>query len=359
MHIHRKKTKLSLRDAGITAGIFLFTCLLCFLFRFIGGHANYAPMLFILSVFMTARFTEGYVWGIAASLVDVLTVNYLFTYPYFHFNFTLAGYPVTMISMLAVSLTTSALTSRAKLVERVRIEAEHEKTRSNLLRAVSHDLRTPLTSILGATSAVIEHGETMSQQERVELLKGAQENASWLIRMVENLLAITRVDAKEGGRIVKTPEAAEEIIAEAVAKFKKQFSNIQVQVRVPDELLMVPMDSLLIGQVLMNLMENAVIHGKTTTCIWLSLMRQGETAVFEVRDNGVGIAPEKLPHIFEGTLPSDHFSREDGKRSMGIGLSVCNTIVQAHGGTLTASNTPEGGACFSFSLSLTEDDNGQ
>lgn len=159
MHIHRKKTKLSLRDAGITAGIFLFTCLLCFLFRFIGGHANYAPMLFILSVFMTARFTEGYVWGIAASLMDVLTVNYLFTYPYFHFNFTLAGYPVTMISMLAVSLTTSALTSRAKLVERVRIEAEHEKTRSNLLRAVSHDLRTPLTSILGQLRQLLSTGK--------------------------------------------------------------------------------------------------------------------------------------------------------------------------------------------------------
>ena len=269
MHLPKKKTKLSVRDAGISFGIFLFTGILCALLRFAGGHANYASMLFILSVFMTARFTEGYVWGIAASLIDVLTVNYLFTYPYFHFNFT-----------LAVSLATSALTSRAKLVERIRIEAEHEKTRSNLLRAVSHDLRTPLTSILGATSAVIEHGETLSQQERVELLEGAQEDARWLIRMVENLLAVTRVDADGGGQIVKTPEAAEEIIAEAVAKFKKQFPDANVQVRVPDELLIVPMDSVLIGQVLMNLMENAVVHGEKTTHILLSLTKRNNRAFF-------------------------------------------------------------------------------
>ena len=359
MHLPKKKTKLSVRDAGVAFGIFLFTCILCALLRFVGGHANYASMLFILSVFMTARFTEGYVWGIAASLIDVLTVNYLFTYPYFHFNFTLAGYPITMICMLAVSLATSALTSRAKLVERIRIEAEHEKTRSNLLRAVSHDLRTPLTSILGATSAVIEHGETLSQQERVELLEGAQEDARWLIRMVENLLAVTRVDADGGGQIVKTPEAAEEIIAEAVAKFKKQFPDANVQVRVPDELLMVPMDSVLIGQVLMNLMENAVVHGEKTTHILLSLTKQNNRAFFEVEDDGVGIDPERLPHIFDGTLPQDNFSHVNGKRSMGIGLSVCDTIVRAHVGVLEAKNRPEGGASFSFSLSITEDQNGQ
>lgn len=358
MHLSKKRARLSVRDAGIAAGIFLVTCLLCALLRFVGGNANYASMLFILSVFMTARFTEGYVWGIAASLVNVLTVNYLFTYPYFHFNFTLAGYPLTMFSMLAVSLTTSALTSRAKLVERIRIEAEHEKTRSNLLRAVSHDLRTPLTSILGATSAVIEHGEALSQTERVELLEGAQEDARWLIRMVENLLAVTRVDAEGSGQIVKTPDVAEEVIAEAVAKFKKQFPEARVQVCVPDELLMVPMDSVLISQVLMNLLENAVVHGETNR-VSLSLSRQDDRAVFRVEDDGVGIDPEKLPHLFDGTLPQDRFSHVNGKRSMGIGLSVCNTIVRAHGGVLEAANRPQGGAVFSFSLSLTEDQDGQ
>ncbi|MBR4888361.1 MAG: DUF4118 domain-containing protein [Clostridia bacterium] len=349
---HRWYPKVTRRDLLITSGICAVTCILCFLLSFLGDGTNYAPMIFVLSVFMTARFTNGYVYGIVMSLVDVLLVNYVFTYPYFTFNFTLAGYPITFISSLAVSLTTSALTSRAKQSEKIRMEADREKTRSNLLRAVSHDLRTPLTSILGAISAVSENDEALSHEERVALLHSAQDDAQWLIRIVENLLAVTRVDSG-GSRVVKTPEAAEEVLAAALAKFKKRFPEVNVQAQVPDEFLMVPMDSLLIEQVIGNLLENAVLHGKNADQIRLSVYRRGQNAVFEVRDNGCGISPEKLKDIRDGKSVSAGTSG-DSHRNMGIGLSVCHSIIKAHGGSLYAENAPEGGAVFSFDLALEE-----
>ena len=338
------------RDVLLSFGIFILTCGLCVLLSFIGSSTNYAPMIFILSVFMTARFTNGYVCGIAAALLGVLVVNYAFTYPYLSFNFTLAGYPITIISMLAVSVTTSALTSRAKESEKIKIEAEREKTRSNLLRAVSHDLRTPLTSILGATSAVLENDAALTHEERVSLLQSAQDDAQWLIRVVENLLAVTRVDA-EGSHIVTTPEAAEEVVAAAVAKFHRRFPDIEVIPRAPEELLLVPMDSVLIEQVLLNLLENAAVHGKTVDRIWLSVQKEGNKAVVEVRDNGVGLDPRRVEDITAGRMVSGG-EKGDSHRSMGIGISVCHSIIHAHSGCMTAGNAPGGGAVFRFELAL-------
>lgn len=350
--MRRSIPKVSGKDALVSLGIFALACGVCALLSVIDGSANYASMIFILAVFMTARFTNGYFCGIVASLLGVLMVNYAFTYPYFVFNFTLTGYPLTIISMLAVSLTTSALTTRAKQSEKIRLEADREKTRSNLLRAVSHDLRTPLTSILGATSAVMENDEHLSHEERVALLKGAQDDAQWLIRIVENLLAVTRVDAG-ASQVVKTAEPAEEIIAASVAKFTKRFPEMKVLAKAPDELLMVPMDSVLIEQVISNLLENAALHGQNADCVELSVHREGKNAVFEVRDNGMGIEPDKLADILAGRSVSSG-QTTDSRRNMGIGLSVCNSIIKAHGGRMEAENASSGGAVFRFKLALEE-----
>lgn len=340
------------RDVLVSLGICALTCAVCVPLSLIGDSNNYAPMIFVLSVFMTARFTVGYLCGIVMSLVDVLLVNFVFTYPYLSFNFTLTGYPISIISMLGVSLATSALTTRAKQSEKIRLEAEREKTRSNLLRAVSHDLRTPLTSILGATSAVIENDENLSHEARVNLLRSAQDDAQWLIRIVENLLAVTRVDSG-ANRIVKAPEPAEEILAAAVQKFKKRFPEMQVLARAPEELLMVPMDSVLIEQVISNLLENAALHGKTADRVELSVRREDKTAVFEVRDNGVGVDADKLTDIMAGRSVSGG-QDTDSRRNMGIGLSVCHSIIKAHGDRLEAENAPDGGAVFRFRLALEE-----
>ena len=350
-----KFVKFSVRDTIVTVGILGVMTAVSFSLQVFDQNTDYASMLFVLAVFLIARMTEGFFYGIAASLASVLLVNFLFTYPNFRFNFTLAGYPIAILSMLAVSVTTSALTSQAKRSAEARLEAEREKTRSNLLRAVSHDLRTPLTAILGATSAILENDAQLSGQERQALLRDVQDDAQWLIRMVENLLTITRMDDSRSAKVIKTEEAAEEIVEAAVGKFRKQFPGWNVSVRVPEEFLMVPMDAVLIEQVLMNLLENVVSHGEGADHIWVDLERIGTNASISVRDNGCGVEPLLLPHIFDGKNTSAG-AGGDRKRNMGIGLSVCNTIIKAHGGTMRAENKQDGGAVFRFELPLEETD---
>ena len=152
--------------------------------------------------------------------------------------------------------------------------------------------------------------------------------------------------------IEKKNEPAEEIVGEALQKFRKRFSSIPVSVSVPDELLMVPMDAILIEQVLANLMENAISHGQTTTRIRLTVSTDGHSGIFSVQDNGSGIPPEQIPNLFTGISHSADNRTVDGKRNMGLGLTVCKAIVQAHGGTISASNLPQGGAEFIFRLPL-------
>ena len=343
------------KNIALTAGILAATTCLCLLLRRIDGAGAYASELFLLAVFLISRFTTGYLWGVVASLLSVLAVNFLFTYPYYAFNFTISGYPLTMLCMLAVSIITGAMTTQIKRQGDLRIEAEREKTRGNLLRAVSHDLRTPLTSILGASSAILENDDRLSEEERLRLVRDIRNDSQWLIRMVENLLTITRMD--DGGRpagIYKRPEAAEELASAAVVRLKKRFPDRSVRVKVPDALLIVPMDAMLVEQVLLNLLENAVIHGRGATRIELTVSAEGSNAVFEVRDNGCGIDPAVLPRLFEGVVSTREEDPGDSKRSMGIGLSVCNTIIRAHAGRMWAENLPGGGAAVRFSLPLEE-----
>src|SRR5699024_4989473 len=125
-------------------------------------------------------------------------------------------------------ITTSALTSRAKQSARAQLEADREKTRSNLLRAVSHDLRTPLTSILGVSSAILENDDAIGKSERLALLQDVQNDASWLIRMVENLLTITRMDNGGEAKVTKTPEVGEEILEASASKFRKLYPDFHL-----------------------------------------------------------------------------------------------------------------------------------
>lgn len=347
----RDQFPLSWRDTAISIAVLLAAAGFSGLFRLLAGGEGYAALIFLLAVLLISRYTNGYFYGTTASLISVLCVNYLFTYPYQEFNFSISGYPITFLCMFAVSIVTCTLTTRIKGQEKMNREVETEKMRSNLLRAVSHDLRTPLTSIVGASSAILENEAALTPEERRELLCEVREDAEWLIRMVENLLSITKIGAQPT-RIYKQPEAAEEIMAEALRKLKKHEIPQEVSVHVPEELLMVPMDAILIEQVILNLLENAVYHSKTATRIDLCACLEGSDAVFEVRDNGAGIAPEVLPHLFDGYFTHMEENSGDRSRHMGIGLSVCMTIIRAHGGTMTAENLPTGGAVFRFSLPL-------
>ena len=352
-HSHKKNRlfPVSLRDFLLFTLILASAVGLCFLLRLADSSDGFASPVFVLAVLLISRFTDGYLFGLLATVLSVICINYIFTYPYLEFNFTLSGYPLTFLTMLGVSLVTCTMTTKIKEQERLRVESEKEKMRANLLRSVSHDIRTPLTSIVGATSAVLETPGLSKEEQRV-FLEDARNEAQWLIRLVENLLSITRI-GDENTQIRKEQEAAEEILGEAARKFRKRFPHIQVSVSAPDELLLVPMDAILIEQVLGNLLENAAIHGETTSQINLSVHREGQDAVFSVRDNGCGIPPKELPRLFDGTLGHSETPSGDGKRNMGLGLSVCMAIVRAHGGTMQAKNL-SGGAEFTFRLPLSE-----
>lgn len=341
----------TIRDIFLTAVSLVATTLLCsFLGSITTGETTYVPLLFVLCVLLVSRFTEGYICGIAAAVIAVLGVNFVFTYPYMAFNFTLAGYPITFVVMLAVAFTTSTLTSHIKQQEIIKLENEREKMRSNLLRAISHDLRTPLTSIIGSVEAVIERDE-LNKEKQKELLTDVKNDAEWLIRMVENLLSVTRIE-NGPAKIKKTPEVVEEIVSESVVKFKKRFPQIKIKVSVPETALFVPMDAVLVEQVIFNLLENAVIHGKDTSTLELSVRKINEKAIFTVADDGNGISKEVYPHLFTDYFDSNRRSYSHEKRNMGIGLSVCQTIIKAHGGIIYAQNREPNGAEFTFTLPL-------
>ena len=343
----------SLRDLLISAVILACSFGLCSLLRLADSSDGFASPVFVLAVLLISRLTTGYLFGLIASVLSVVCVNFVFTYPYWAVNFTLSGYPQTFLTFLMVSVMTCTLTAQAKQRERLRAENEKEKMRANLLRSVSHDIRTPLTAILGATSAVLENPE-MSPEDRSILLEDVRDDAQWLIRVVENLLSITRIGSDQAS-IAKSPEAAEEVLGEAARKFRRRFPQVSVSVTAPESLRMVPMDPILIAQVLSNLLENAVLHGGTTTAISLSVQKEGDFARFSVRDNGRGIPESALPTLFDGTMKHSETPTSDGKRNMGLGLSVCLAIVRAHGGAMEARNL-ETGAEFSFRLPLNKEE---
>ena len=310
------------------------------------------PMIFVLGVFLVSWRTQGYFWGIAASLISVLAVNWAFTYPYWAFDLISPECISSAVVMLIVATMTGALTTRLKQQEKLKAEAETERMRGNLLRAVSHDLRTPLTSIYGSCCAMIENYDSIPREKQLRMLQDVQSDAKWLNRMVENLLSVTRVDADKV-RLSKHDTVLEELIDALLVKFRKHYPNQLVQVQIPDSFVAIPMDGVLIEQVLMNLLENAVFHAHGMENLWLKVTIRNGKAVFSVEDDGCGIPAERLSQLFSGMLDSE--TPVDSSRSnMGIGLSVCRTIIKAHGGELKAGNRPEGGAVFRFALEMEE-----
>ena len=313
------------------------------------------PMVFVLGVFLVSWRTQGYFWGIAASLISVLAVNWAFTYPYWAFDLISPECISAAVVMLIVATMTGTLTTRLKKQEKLKAEAEKERMRGNLLRAVSHDLRTPLTSIYGACSAMIENYDHISREKQLKMLTDVRSDAQWLTRMVENLLSVTRIDA-DTVRLATQDTVLDELIDALLVKFHKHYPDQKVHVELPDDFVSIPMDAMLIEQVLMNLLENAVFHAKGMQNLWLRVKIKGSKAVFSVEDDGCGIPEERLERLFTGLLGSEA-PTDTSRSSMGIGLSVCRTIIKAHGSDIRAENRRSGGAAFSFTLDMEENKN--
>jgi len=333
--------------AAATALAFLF-------FHLVPNNGSNIALIYILALIIIVRFTDGYLPGVFSSVVAVICVNFLFTYPYFALNFTLAGYPITFLEMLAVTLFVSTMTThmkeQAKLIaerDKLLSEAEKEKMRANLLRAVSHDLRTPLTGIIGASSSYLENHDALTESEKNAIVTHIQEDANWLLNMVENLLSVTRI-YNRSTKVKKTDESVEEVVSAAMLRLKKRIPDAQVGVSVPDELLIIPMDAILIEQVLLNLLENAIIHSQSREPILCYVEDNDKTVSFHVKDFGIGIAEDRVRDIFDGA-PYIGSTESDSNKGMGIGLSICKTIITAHDGSINVRNH-EQVAEFYFSL---------
>ena len=329
------------------------------------GGENNSALVFVLAVVCISFFTTGYAYGITASIIGTFCINYFFMVPYSAFSLSHTGYPVAMLSMVAISCIVCALTSRVKqqAIEAVRrekntktlyemneklnaekaaiqLQSARETIRGNILRAVSHDLRTPLTAISGAASVLLSSEDILRSEKNASLANDIKADADALIVMVENLLSVTRIQDGTIPLILTT---------------RRRFPNCHVDLELSEDILYLPMEPMLIKQVMVNLLENAVRHSGSQSGILLNLFRQDEWAVVEVRDHGKGLPPEVCQAVQSGR-PLSRDLNGDSTRGMGIGLSVCQSIIKAHNGFFAAGNAPEGGAVIRFGLPMKESD---
>ncbi len=508
MNTHNKEY-IYMEDIFKTFITLMIATLLCFSFVKVTDIRFSVDVIYILAVVVISRITSGYIWGIIASILGVIGVNYYFTYPYFEINFIMNGYPLTFLSMLIISIIISTMTvnikkqmklvcDREEKAQKLReisnsflaisevdeiinltleyaveisnsssifylykgnnkkkfinalnikeknylndsneeliadwvykhnmsagyktrffknthctyipiasqnavfgviglcnkadlsldksvltflelitsevsmtlerlylsekqkylaIETEKEKMKANLLRAISHDLRTPLTAIIGASSILLEDKCLLNDNdERNKLIKSINEDSNWLLNMVENLLSVTRIN-ETNATVSKTLEPLEEVVSESIMRLKKRYPYTNVLVKIPDEFIMIPMDATLIEQVILNLIENSIKHSKSTKPIKLIVEKNDNKIIFNIVDNGIGLNADNIDNIFDGYSLNEN-SSSDSAKGMGIGLSICKTIIKAHGGDILAKNNLNGGSTFSFSLPLEGD----
>lgn len=342
-------------DLGITLAILLAATLLGLLFARLGFTNSNILLLYPLGVLLIAIATSHRIYSLSAAIAAVFLFNYYFVQPRFTLNAYEAGYPVTFVVMFLTAFVSGTLAIELKRSAREREEAavliEKERLRSAILRTISHDLRTPLTTISGNAGNLLENGESFDEATRRQIYADIYEDSLWLIDLVENLLSSTRLE--NGETLQRSAELAEDILEDAVGHIRRTDSTQQITVVPPEELLLVRVDARLITQVVTNLLNNAILYTPSDAHITLTARRRGRMAEFEVSDDGPGIAPEDREHLFD-QFYTGKGKRADGRRGIGLGLALCRTIVEAHGGEISVSENQPHGAVFRFSLPIEE-----
>ena len=237
--------------------------------------------------------------------------------------------------------------------EEAALFAKNEQLRANLLRSISHDLRTPLTSISGNAGILLSSEEEIGKQRRKQLYTDIYDDSLWLINLVENLLSITRIE--DGTmKLRPTAELLDEVITEALQHTDRRRSEHNIHVQSPEALVLVKIDARLIMQVIINLVDNAIKYTPPGSDIEIETGVNGTQAVVTVADNGRGISDEAKAHIFDMFYTGDTTKIVDSRRSLGLGLALCRSIITAHGGQITVSDNQPHGAVFSFTLPIEE-----
>lgn len=230
--------------------------------------------------------------------------------------------------------------------------ARAEQLRSDLLRSISHDLRTPLTSISGNAGVLMSDGENLTPEHRNRICTDIYDDSMWLIDLVENLLSITRMEG-QGVHLHMETQLLEEVIDEAMRHINRRHENHTIQVHQDGDYILADMDARLIIQVITNLVDNAIKYTPEGSVITVNSRQEGDKAVIEVSDNGPGIPEESKEKIFEMFYTTGHKSA-DGKRGMGLGLPLCRAILSAHKGAIEVYGNQPAGSIFRLILPAKE-----
>lgn len=232
--------------------------------------------------------------------------------------------------------------------EEAALQARNESIRANLLRSVSHDLRTPLTTISGNAAILMENEHTLTDAERHRMYSDIYDDSEWLNNLVENMLAVTRI--VEGRMELKLqPQLVEELVSEALLHLSPEKRDHTITVRHEDDLILAMCDARMVMQVIINLVNNAIKYTPAGSCIAIHTKQSGGTVVISVADNGPGIPDDEKDKVFQMFYTGSH-PVADSRRSLGLGLSLCKSIVLSHGGEITVSDNRPSGSVFTFTL---------
>ena len=232
--------------------------------------------------------------------------------------------------------------------EEAKLQAESEKLRATLLRSISHDLRTPLTAISGNASILLSDSEHLDINARKKMYEDIYDDSAWLHNLVENLLAITKIE--EGRMELKTqPQLVEEIVSEAMQHISRKRDEHIITVTHENDLLLAQCDAKLIVQTIINLVDNAIKYTSAGSHIWITTKQEYARVVFTVADDGPGISDQEKKQIFQMFYTGAN-TVADSRRSLGLGLSLCRSIVTAHGGEIFVFDNQPVGTIFTFTI---------
>lgn len=308
--------------------------------------------------------------AIMAAVLSVAAFDFFFVHPYLTFAVSDAQYLLTFVVMGLVGIVISTLTSR--LVDQLSVarkialdeaiareeadralrRAEEEGMRSALLSSVSHDLRTPLTGIVGAASSLVDGADKLSLDVRRELAQGIVEEANRMGRLVTNLLNATRLESGSV-QLACSWFPLEEAIGPALTRLLPELAHHPVSIELPPDLPLAHADPILVEQVFANLFENAAKYSPANTPVLVRAWPEAGRLWVEVSDRGPGLPPGEEERVFEKFR---RYPARSGSAGAGLGLAIARGVVQAHGGAMSAYNLPEGGAAFRFSLPLAPGD---
>ncbi|MGH9339487.1 MAG: DUF4118 domain-containing protein [Acidobacteriota bacterium] len=331
----------------------------------IGLTETNVAMVFVLGVAVSAA-RYGRIAGIVASVTGVALFDFFFTLPHYSLAVEDTEYVVTFLVMLVISIIIGDLTARirqqavrqmaladerdrlSREAREVSIQVELERTRSALLSCVSHDLRTPLTGIAGASSTLLDEDQNHGEETKKQLLTTIYEESERLVRLVNNLLSMAQI---ESGNLTvrKEWQPVEEVIGSALRRLGSELSLHPVRIGIPTNLPLVPFDGVLIEQVLINLLGNAANYTSPGTLIEVKAEIREQYVLFEVADAGSGV-PDNLRHlIFEKFFRAE---KQTARSHAGLGLAISKAIIEAHNGRVWVQNRPAGGARFCFLIPI-------